>query len=33
MQDPRMASMHDAPIDGKRMIFAGFDTVVDIQGD
>ena len=29
MEDPRMAIMQDAPLDGKRMIFAGFDTVVD----
>lgn len=29
MQDPRMAIMQDVPIDGKRMIFAGFDVLVD----
>jgi uncharacterized protein YbaA (DUF1428 family) len=30
MQDPRMAIMQDVPLDGKRMIFAGFDAVVDV---
>ncbi len=30
MQDPRMAGMHDGPINGKRMIFAGLDVAVDI---
>ena len=29
MDDPRMAIMQDVPLDGKRMIFAGFDLVVD----
>ena len=30
MQDPRMGNMGDVPINGKTMIFAGFDVVVDI---
>ena len=30
MQDPRMAIMQGIPLDGKRMIFAGFDVAVDI---
>ncbi|MGB5557225.1 MAG: DUF1428 domain-containing protein [Paracoccaceae bacterium] len=30
MQDPRMAIMQDVPIDGKRMIFAGFDVIADV---
>lgn len=28
--DPRMSSMEATPIDGKRMIFAGFDSVLDL---
>jgi uncharacterized protein YbaA (DUF1428 family) len=29
MNDPRMAgAMNDAPFDGKRMIFGGFEMVV-----
>jgi len=30
MQDPRLGGMSDMPMDGKRMIFAGFDMVLDI---
>ncbi len=33
MKDPRMADMMDpkeAPFDGKRMIFGGFDVIVDV---
>lgn len=31
MSDPRMKSMGDAmPFDGKRMIFGGFSTIVDV---
>jgi len=30
MKDPRLAGMSDTPMDGKRMIFAGFDVVLDI---
>ena len=29
MSDPRMADMGDMPFDGKRMIFGGFEAVVD----
>lgn len=28
-EDPRMGSPEDMPMDGKRMIFAGFDTFVE----
>lgn len=30
MQDPRMGNMGDVPINGRTMIFAGFDVVTDI---
>jgi uncharacterized protein YbaA (DUF1428 family) len=33
MKDPRMAEMmkpEDLPFDGKRMIFGGFETIVDL---
>lgn len=30
MQDPRMADMAGMPIDGKRMIFGGFEAFFDI---
>jgi uncharacterized protein YbaA (DUF1428 family) len=30
MEDPRMASAHDSmPFDGKRMIFGGFEVIVE----
>lgn len=29
MQDPRLSGMGEMPFDGKRMIFAGFEVVVD----
>lgn len=28
-EDPRMGPSEDMPMDGKRMIFAGFDTIVE----
>jgi uncharacterized protein YbaA (DUF1428 family) len=34
MKDPRLASMMDpknAPFDGKRMIYGGFETLVDLS--
>lgn len=34
MADPRMEAMGaDMPFDGKRMIFSGFDSFVDVRGD
>ena len=31
MQDPRTKTMmSDMPVDGKRMIFGGFDVIVDV---
>ena len=30
MQDPRMAAMQDMPADGKRLIFGGFEVVLDL---
>ncbi len=30
MQDPRMGEMGEVPINGKTMIFAGFDVLADI---
>ena len=30
MKDPNFGDMSDMPMDGKRMIFAGFDVVVDV---
>src|SRR5918995_971378 len=29
MNDPAMSDMSDMPFDGKRMIFAGFDPIID----
>ncbi|MBE7185809.1 MAG: DUF1428 domain-containing protein [Methylobacterium mesophilicum] len=29
MNDPRMEAMGDMPFDGKRMIYGGFDPIVD----
>lgn len=29
MNDPRMQAMGDLPFDGQRMIFGGFDVIVD----
>ena len=31
MSDPRMKEMGDMPFDGKRMIFGGFETLLDVQ--
>lgn len=28
--DPRMAAVHSMPFDGKRMIFGGFDVLVEV---
>ena len=33
MSDPRMAEMGEMPFDGQRMIFAGFDPIVDQIGE
>jgi uncharacterized protein YbaA (DUF1428 family) len=33
MKDPIFESMKDMPFDGKRMIFGGFDVLVDIGRD
>ena len=33
MQDPAFESMKDMPFDGKRMIFGGFDVIVDMGRD
>lgn len=33
MSDPRMAEMGDMPFDGQRMIFSGFDPIVDQIGE
>lgn len=30
MSDPRLQGMGEMPFDGKRMIFAGFETVLDL---
>jgi uncharacterized protein YbaA (DUF1428 family) len=30
MSDPRMQNMEKMPFDGKRMIFGGFETIVDL---
>lgn len=30
MQDPRLSVLRDMPMDGKRMIFASFDVMLDI---
>ena len=32
MEDPRMKPSGDAPFDGKRMIFGGFQPIVDVGG-
>ena len=29
MEDPRMAAMHDMPFDGQRMIYGGFEPIVE----
>jgi uncharacterized protein YbaA (DUF1428 family) len=31
MNDPRMKALGDMPFDGKRMIFGGFETLLDIK--
>lgn len=31
MSDPRMKEMGEMPFDGKRMIYGGFETLLDIQ--
>ena len=33
MSDPRMAEMGEMPFDGQRMIFAGFNPIVDQIGE
>ncbi|MEL6644721.1 MAG: DUF1428 family protein [Pseudomonadota bacterium] len=30
MQDPRFQEMGEMPFDGKRMIFAGFETILEV---
>ena len=30
MEDPRMANMAEMPFDGKRMIYGGFEVIVDV---
>jgi uncharacterized protein YbaA (DUF1428 family) len=30
MEDPRMTSMTEMPFDGKRMIYGGFEVIVDV---
>lgn len=30
MEDQRMQAMRDVPVDGKRMIFGGFEPIVDL---
>lgn len=32
MEDPRLKDMSDMPFDGKRMIFGGFEILLDIGG-
>jgi uncharacterized protein YbaA (DUF1428 family) len=32
MEDPRMKAMADLPFDGKRMIFGGFEVMIDTAG-
>ena len=29
MEDPRMTAMHDMPFDGQRMIYGGFEPIVE----
>jgi uncharacterized protein YbaA (DUF1428 family) len=31
MKDPRMAPSKDAPFDGKRMIFGGFEQLLEVK--
>ncbi|MDP1742021.1 MAG: DUF1428 domain-containing protein [Polaromonas sp.] len=31
MSDPRMKEMGDMPFDGKRMVFGGFETLLDVK--
>ena len=31
MSDPRVKSMSDMPFDGKRMVFGGFETLLDVN--
>jgi uncharacterized protein YbaA (DUF1428 family) len=31
ISDPRMKQLGDMPFDGKRMIFGGFETLLDVQ--
>jgi uncharacterized protein YbaA (DUF1428 family) len=31
MSDPRMKALGDMPFDGKRMIFGGFETLLNVQ--
>lgn len=33
MSDPRMEEMGEMPFDGKRMIFSGFDPIIDQRGE
>jgi uncharacterized protein YbaA (DUF1428 family) len=33
MADERMKNLGDMPFDPKRMIFGGFDVVLDVQAD
>ena len=33
MSDPRMEDMGEMPFDGKRMIFSGFDPIIDQRGE
>jgi uncharacterized protein YbaA (DUF1428 family) len=30
MSDPRLAAMGEMPFDGKRLIFGGFETLIDV---
>lgn len=31
MKDPRMAEMQEMPFDGKRMMWGGFDPLLDVR--
>ena len=31
MKDPRMKALGDMPFDGKRMVFGGFETLLNVQ--